>query len=176
MKRVAWSITIAFFVAASGFAQVGLEVDERGTTASADADKWYITLLTRHGCAHCYRLERDFAEHPALKAFASTSDRKKSWSNFNVCSMDDPVQARRFMAPQSDIRIKGYPTLLVQPPSNGKYGPNQTIVLQKTGYNGNAQKLAAQLRQSINQYATNAGQQASSPFEVTARRGSRQAR
>jgi hypothetical protein len=170
MKLAAWLFGIALLATTSCFAQVELEVDEKEPTFLADTDKWYVTLLTRHGCAYCDRLERDFAEHPALKAFANTDDRKTSWSNFNVCSMDDPAQSHRFIAPQSDIRIKGYPTLLVQPPSNGRYGSSQTIVLQKTGYDGNARKLAAQLRQSINQYAANAGRRTNSLPEVTARR------
>ena len=149
--------------------------DEYAPSAD-DSDKWYITLLTRNRCAHCERMRRDFAEDPNLKAFVDTADHKNSWANWNVCSMDDPTQASRFKPPQSNLKIKGFPTLLVQPPSNGKYGPSQTIVFQKTGYDGNPRKLAQQLSEAINHHAAEAKGRTGATSNTIARRTSKPTR
>ena len=128
----------------------------------ADASqKWFITVLVGKDCRFCTRMLSDFAGHPDLRVFVHTEDHRKSWANWNVCSMDDPKQAARFKPPHSDLKIKGYPTLLVQPPTSGTYGSAHTIVLQKTGYDGDASKLAQQLKTSIQRYAAAAGRSTS---------------
>jgi hypothetical protein len=118
------------------------------------SEKWFITVLVRRDCRICDRMVSDFAQHPHLRPLVNALDHQQSWANFNVCHMDDPTQAARFKHPNSDLTIKGYPTLLVQPPTSGKYGSAQTIVLQKTGYDGNASKFADQLMKSIVRYAS----------------------
>jgi hypothetical protein len=117
-----------------------------------DSHKWYITVLTTKGCQACEILKRDFEEHPDLRAFVNVKDYKQSWSHFNFYSMDDATQNWRFKPPKSDLAIKGFPTLIVQPPFNGRYGKSSTIVMQKTGYDGDARKLARQMSHAIKTY------------------------
>lgn len=117
-----------------------------------DSYKWFITVVTTNGCRYCKQLERDFAESDYLKAFANVEDYKRSWSHFNVYSIDDPTQSFRFKKPSSNIALRGFPTILIQPPLNGKYGSAKTIVFQKTGYDGNPRKLAEQMSAAIKRY------------------------
>ena len=148
----------------------GAIAESQATDAS---NKWFITVLVQKDCRICDRMISAFAAHPDLQIFVNTDDPRKSWANWNVCSMDDPKQAARFSPPYSDLKIKGYPTLLVQPPANGKYGSAQTIVMQKTGYDGNASKLAQQLKTSIERYAATAERTASSDAIANRKSGSR---
>jgi hypothetical protein len=137
-----------------------------------DSGKWYITLLTRNGCPHCEQLKRDFGLHPLLKVFVDTETRNTSWAHWNICDMDDPSQAWRFKAPHSNVTIRGYPTLLIQPPLNGKYGDTKAIVFQKTGYDGDALKLARLLSESIERHQARASSDTSSSTDPIARRRS----
>jgi thioredoxin-related protein len=136
----------------AGFGENKDESANESRLATEDSSKWFITLLIADGCPHCERLRRDFAQHPQLKAIVDTGARQKSWAHWNVCAMEDSVQSRRFKATHSSVKIQGYPTLLVQPPRNGQYGNSQAIVLQKTGYDGDAPKLARQLSSSIERH------------------------
>jgi hypothetical protein len=126
--------------------------------ATEASQKWFITVLTRKDCTVCQQMISAFAEHPKLRELANTEDHRSSWANWNVVTMDDRKQSARFRAPYSDLTIKGYPTLLIQPPASGRYGSAHTVVLQKTGYDGNAQKLAQQIKTSIERYAATADQ------------------
>lgn len=113
-----------------------------------DSHKWFISVIVRRDCPACERLLADLAASPYLKAYVDVEDHTQSWAHFNVFQAEDQTQAWRF----KDIRIGGYPTILVQPPRNGRYGDPHTVVLQKTGYDGNPEKLAAAIRSAILQY------------------------
>jgi hypothetical protein len=45
--------------------------------------------------------------------------------------------------------VGGFPTILVQPPLNKKYGDPATVVFQHTGYDGNGQRLASKITAAI---------------------------
>lgn len=113
-----------------------------------DSHKWYITVIRQRGCAACDRLLTDFARHPELKAFADTAEHSQSWSHFNVFAAEDQTQRWRW----AKIKIEDYPTLLLQPPLNRKFGDPRTVVLQKTGYSGDAAALAEEMRRAIKYY------------------------
>jgi hypothetical protein len=110
-----------------------------------DRHKWFITLITQPNCAPCKQLLADLQNAPELKAWVNLSDATHSWSHFNQYNSEDATQQWRW----ANIAIKGYPTLLVQPPRSGKYGDPAIVVMQKTGYNGKPAELAEQLRASI---------------------------
>ncbi|MDX1961827.1 MAG: hypothetical protein SFX18_01660 [Pirellulales bacterium] len=115
-----------------------------------DDHKWFITVIKQDNCPPCQQLLTDLSQDPRLLAFVQPAKPPESWAHFNVYAREDETQAWRW----EKIRLRGYPTLLVQPPRNGRYGPAATVVLQKTGYGGDAAALARQLRTAITDYAT----------------------
>jgi hypothetical protein len=143
-----------------------------------DSGKWFISVVEKPGCEHCRRLVTDFKSADALQAFVDVEDHNKSWAHFNVYRSDDPTQSWRWQS----IKVTGYPTLLIQPPRNGAYGDPATVVRQITGYDGNAKRLATDIRNSIAKYAStakrfdslvkgneSAGRNYTPPFDVPAR-------
>ncbi len=113
-----------------------------------DSSKWFITIVTQPGCAPCEALKRDLMAKPELQAFVNMTSPKQSWAHCNVYSIDDETQAWRFQA----IKIKSFPTILVQPPLNKKYGDPSTVVMQQAGYAGGSTQLAKNLSKSIKAY------------------------
>lgn len=113
-----------------------------------DSHKWFISVIVKKDCPACKRLLADLAVSPHLTAYVNVEDHAQSWSHFNVFQAEDETQSWRWR----DIRIGGYPTILVQPPRNGRYGDPHTVVLQKTGYDGDPAKLAASMRDAILRY------------------------
>lgn len=110
-----------------------------------DSHKWFITVITLEGCAPCKRLLADWQSSPALAAFAQPGNARASWAHLNIYAAEDETQTWRWQ----NIAVKSYPTILLQPPRNGRYGKAATVVLQKSGYNGQPGELAAQLRAAI---------------------------
>lgn len=113
-----------------------------------DNHKWFITIVTQPGCAPCEALKRDLLAKPELQAFVNLTSPKQGWAHCNVYSIDDETQAWRFAA----IKIKSFPTILVQPPLNKKYGDPSTVVMQQAGYAGGSTQLAKNLSKSIKGY------------------------
>lgn len=113
-----------------------------------DNHKWFITVITTKGCSPCARLKSDLASDPYLKALVNVADPKLSWSHFNSYLYEDKSQQFRW----EKIKLAGFPTILVQPPLNKKYGDPATVVFQTTGYDGNGQKLATKITAAIKAY------------------------
>lgn len=112
-----------------------------------DADKWFISLIVTRGCAACQRLEADWAGDPSLLALADPNDPARSWAHYNVYYQEDQSQAWRW----ENITVEAYPTVLVQPPLNEKYGDPATVVYQGT-YHGNPRHLALDITRAIRLY------------------------
>ena len=121
-------------------------VEALGPPAS-DADKWFVSVLTMQGCAPCQKLKSDWATSPWLLALAHPSDPKQSWAHYNVYPREDRSQAFRF----ESLQVTAYPTVIVQPPRSGKYGPSSTVVFQGN-YDGDPQQLATNIVQAIRHY------------------------
>jgi hypothetical protein len=120
-----------------------------------DSYKWFISVVTTRNCQYCETLKRDFASSPYLQPYVDTDDHDRSWAHFNVYSAGDETQAWRW----DGIQLGGYPTLLIQPPRDGRYGDAKTVVFQKTGYDGDPQKLGSDIRNAIVRYVANYNQQ-----------------
>jgi hypothetical protein len=52
----------------------------------------------------------------------------------------------------SGIKVVDYPTLLLQPPRNGQWGLPDTVINQRTGYDGDPARLAEWFKASIGNY------------------------
>jgi len=113
-----------------------------------DSHKWSISVITSPGCAACNKLQADWKTSTYLLAFANPEDAKQSWAHYRVYRSDDVPQGWRWKA----IRIASYPTILVQPPRNRRYGDPATVVMQVTGYDGDAKQLATAMSSAIRKY------------------------
>jgi hypothetical protein len=115
----------------------------------SDADKWFISVVTAHGCKTCEQLKRDWNTDPWLQAIANPDDPNESWSHFNVYVDGDRSQAFRF----ENVRITDFPTVIVQPPRSGKYGDPKTVVFQAV-YQSSPRRLTEAITQAIGQYVS----------------------
>lgn len=107
-----------------------------------DSHKWFITVVSTPGCGYCTRLKNDWSSSPDLLAFGRPGDDKNSWSHLGFYSYADATQKWRW----TNVKFSGFPTIIIQPPLNGRYGNPKTVVAQITGYNGNPKALADDMR------------------------------
>jgi hypothetical protein len=120
-----------------------------------DNHKWFISIIGSKSCAACARLKADLKSNEYLRALITVhenddnhSDTKTSWAHYTYYLAGDKSQDFRW----KDLKIKGYPTILVQPPLNKKYGDPSTVVVQMTGYDGDGKKLATSIAAGIKAY------------------------
>lgn len=125
-----------------------LAITEAMRPPADDSHKWFISIVTTRNCRYCDNLKRDFSASEHLKPFVDVEDHTQSWAHYNVYAIEDQTQTWRF----KDIKLSGYPTLIIQPPRNGRFGDPKTVVLQKTGYDGDARKIADAMRTGIGNY------------------------
>lgn len=112
-----------------------------------DSDKWFISVITSRNCAACERLKADWARSPWLLALAVPDDPKESWAHFNIYQREDGSQAWRF----ENVQVTEFPTIIVQPPRNRRYGDPSTVVFQGT-YGGDPRRLAQDISRAIRLY------------------------
>lgn len=120
-----------------------------------DNHKWFITVIGSKGCAACARLKADLKKDEYLRALVTVhenddnhSDPRTSWAHYTYYLHGDKSQDFRW----ENIKLSGYPTILVQPPLNKKYGDPATVVCQITGYDGDGKKLATNIAAAIKTY------------------------
>lgn len=113
-----------------------------------DSHKWYISLVTTENCPWCELLKKHFAETEELRAWVNVENQEESWAHYNVYRQEDRTQDWRWQ----NVKFRGYPALIIQPPRNREWGDPSAVVMQKTGYDGNARALSASMRTSIETY------------------------
>lgn len=135
--------------------QVGVIRDDQQHSIEAafqtppdDSNKWYISVISTQGCKYCEKLKYDFENDSVLRSWVNVAEPAKSWAHYELYQYEDETQKDHF----NKIRIKGFPTLLIQPPRNGEFGSNATVVWQKTGYDGNTEKLSREMSNAIKRY------------------------
>lgn len=110
-----------------------------------DNHKWFLTIYETDNCGPCAKLKRDLATDRHLRALVNTGDHKHSWAHLNVYHAKDEAQAFRYQ----QIRVRKFPTIVIQPPGNGAFGPKGTVVAQIEGYSSGAdltRKIAAAIK------------------------------
>ncbi len=120
-----------------------------------DNHKWFISIIGSKGCGACARLKADLKTNEYLRALITVhenddnhSDTKTSWAHYTYYLAGDKSQDFRW----KEIKVTGYPTIIVQPPLNKKYGDPSTVVVQMTGYDGDGKKLATSIAAGIKAY------------------------
>lgn len=124
------------------------EIGEVMAPPADDSHKWFITVITSPSCSACEKLKYDFANSKDLRAWVNTENHEKSFTHYNVYRYNDGTQSWRW----SNIRLKAFPTILIQPPLNKRYGEPKTVVAQFSGYDGDAKKLSERIRSSMIRY------------------------
>ncbi len=124
-----------------------------------DSHKFMLTVL--YGPfrnAQLDQLKQDLLSAQELEPWVRCKDRGKG--TYDVASTEESHLHCRFdqhknpFLPQqwAGIKVLDYPTLLLQPPRSGDWGPPETVINQKTGYDGSPAKLAEWIRASIGKY------------------------
>ena len=131
-----------------GFRSVGGEGNEALQPPADDSHKWFITVWKSDGCVPCEALISDWKESKYLLAWAKPNDPQKGWAFFNCYSKDDKLQNFRL----KNIKLKGTPTIIIQPPRNGEYGDPSTVVCQITGYDRDDRALALKMSEAVQLY------------------------
>jgi hypothetical protein len=137
---------------------------EAMATPEDDSGKWFVSVLTMQGCAPCEQLKADWKSSQHLLALADPTNPKRSWAHYQVYPREDKSQAFRF----EGISVKSYPTVIVQPPRNGRFGDPKTVVYQG-GYGGDPEKLARQITDAVRRYVSRV--QSASSHDSTAFHG-----
>jgi hypothetical protein len=136
-------------IAADGWSLAAGRTSDQGSAAPLDrSEKWFISIISMHNCGACERLKHDFAHTENLATFVNVADHRQSWSHYNVYHREDAAQMERWQ----NIHVTMYPTILIQPPLSGAYGDPRTVVWQRSGYDGNDQRLAQEIRAAITTY------------------------
>ncbi len=126
-----------------------------------DSHKWYITLVTMPDCKPCEALKADFMRSDPLRAWANPQELEESWSHYQVRRFEDADEANGaqrdwFKGVKDKIaegfKVTGGPCIVIQPPRNGEFGPNKTVVAMLFGYDGDGDKTAKKIRAAIVNY------------------------
>jgi hypothetical protein len=125
-----------------------------------DRDKWFITVVSMQGCPGCQKLKREWQTNEWLQSLADPENPKDSWAHFNFYDKDDKSQNWRF----KKIKLEAFPTIIVQPPRNGRYGDPKTIVFQGI-YRGDPKDLAKEIVAAIRKYVAKLKPRASQGHE-----------
>jgi len=97
-----------------------------------DSGKWFVSVVSTPGCPHCEKLKSDWKTNEYLRSLAIPGDPHKSWAHLAFYTKGDQSQDWRW----KNITFRGYPTIIVQPPRSGEYGPVSDIVYLHAGYPG----------------------------------------
>lgn len=114
-----------------------------------DSHKWFVTLIGRKDCPPCEHLKSDFRKAPELLAFVAAPEESKAWAHYNEYLAEDTTQAKRL----AQYKVTAYPTVVIQCPRDGSWGPPGTVVFQQSGYNGDAKALSAAISATVKKYA-----------------------
>jgi len=124
-----------------------------------DSDRFTLTILYgAHRNAQLDKLKQDLLSAKELEPWVRCQDRGKG--SYDVASTSESHLHCRFdqhksplvPAQWSGIKVVDYPTLLLQPPRKGQWGPPDTVINQRTGYDGDPARLAAWIKASIGKY------------------------
>jgi hypothetical protein len=117
----------------------------------SDAHRWYFTLITKKGCPPCEALKRDLQSSETLRAWVDLSDPAKSTFHFQERKVEDATQRDWLEGVDAQLRKNGVPCVVIQPPRNGEYGANSTVVAAIHGYS-TPTDLDKRLRRAIIAY------------------------
>jgi len=126
----------------------GRAVNWRGLTngdTPQAGKRWFVSLVYRPGGKASETLRADFLKSPALQAWAKPDNDAKSWAVYREFALGSPEQ----LAFTKNINLRGTPTVILQPPTSGDYGPTTRVAMHVVGYSRGPDNLGNYLRDSI---------------------------
>lgn len=144
----------------------GAMVQELGTTTAGEIDiiadalappeddshKWFVTLVTQDKCESCELLKAAFIKKEELRAWVNVDEPAKSTTHYQVRRVEDVTQKDWLKGLQPEIQKGGFPLLVIQPPRNGEFGPNKTVVAVLHTFDGDCAKYSQRMRDAITAY------------------------
>lgn len=120
-------------------ARRGSHVEQTGTIRSGlmaealappidDSAKWFLTLVYRPNEQQSMALKQVIETSPAMRAWVHVREPSHSTLHYQVRSIDDGTQRDWLRNLQPAIQKNGLPCVVIQPPHNGRFGKNETIV------------------------------------------------
>lgn len=112
-----------------------------------DSHRWFLTVVTKKGDRLSDKLVYDFGNQKELRSWAEDS-------HYHVREIGDETQ-RDWLTESLKAKIMssgGLPCVVIQPPRNGEYGPNATVVGLCGGYDTDALKMSARIRAKVKAY------------------------
>ncbi len=142
-----------------GTIQAGPDAGVRRAMAppADDSDKWWVNFIGAGANATdqekaATKLLLDDIKGLKFKEYVKPEDSANSWSHWQEYREDDPLQ-QDWLAPiRPKLKSVGLPAIVVQPPVNGKFGPNKTVVCVIGGYNGNPRQFSELIRVRVEAY------------------------
>lgn len=123
----------------SGFlATLTLALPAIGAEPSPDA-RFTIEVYSQSGCAYCVQLARDL-KGQQLKPIAD-------WANVKTITL------AKDSATFAQNSVRTTPTIIVRPPAKGTFGDSAATAFRVDGYDGNARKLAGEMRVALAKWA-----------------------
>ena len=116
-----------------------------------DSAKWYITLVYRPGEAKCEKMKSVLESSQEMKAWIDAGNSQRSTTHYLARSVDDRINKDWIDGLKTPLEKYGVPLIVLQPPSNGKFGKHTTIVKYFFGeFTG--KQLSDKLRDAIIAY------------------------
>lgn len=112
-----------------------------------DSHRWFLTVVTKKGDKLSDKLVYDFGNQKELRSWAADS-------HYHVRDISDETQ-KDWLTESLKAKIVtsgGYPAVVIQPPRNGEYGPNATVVGICGGYDTDAVTMSARIRAKVKTY------------------------
>lgn len=122
-----------------------------------DSDKWWVNVITAGANASdkekaASKLLVDDIKALKFKDYVKPEDSASSWSHYQERREDDPLQ-QDWLAPiRPKLKEVGLPAVVIQPPRNGKFGPNNRTVCVVGQYDGRPSVFAALIQQRVESY------------------------
>lgn len=115
-----------------------------------DSHKFFITVLKPmdYRCEPCDLLVEHLKNSQVLRPWVDVNNHENSFMHCNIDFHPDKFRPKKW----EGIKVLGYPTIILQPPLNGQFGSPNTVINQKTGYNGKPEELDDWIRKSLEKY------------------------
>lgn len=142
-----------------GVIQAGPDVAVRKAFAppADDSDKWWVNVIVAGANATdkekaASKLLIDDIHALKFKCYVKPEDPASSWAQYQERREDDPLQ-QDWLAPiRPKLKEVGLPAVVIQPPRNGKFGPNNRTVCVVGQYDGRPDLFSAMIRQRVEAY------------------------
>lgn len=142
-----------------GTIQAGPDAGMRRAMAppTDDSDKWFVNFVGAGSTSTdqekaATKLLLDDIKALKFSQYVKPDDPANSWAHWQEYRIDDALQQDWFAAAKPQLKAVGLPAIIIQPPSNGKYGPNKTPVCIVGRYDGRPSHFAELIRTRVEAY------------------------